>query len=488
MFLSDNSVFIPVENPNKDPQRTANNRLAMERRLTTFDEIEAVYTEEQALNEAARCLKCPTHWCQKSCPAGVPVTDFIARIRQKDYEGAYRLIRTASTLPEFCSRVCPQEKQCQSNCTRSIRSMTVGIGRLERFVVERHYNSGGEAPAPVPTGKRVAVVGSGPSGLSAAQRLADHGHSVTVYEKNDRPGGLLEYGIPNTKLEKGVLARKIAAMEAQGVTFRACVNVGVDISADQLIQDYDAVLLTVGTGNARTLKLEGSEGVTGIYPAVEFLTSVTKSLLDSGLTDGKSISVQAKDVIIVGGGDTGSDCVGTSLRGHCASVTQIEMLPKVVGREIIRSPYVQPEKEKKVDPSMEECQAVFQKDPHLYQTTVKAVQADETGNLKSVTAVALQPVYDDHFRLTMEEIPGSEQTIPCQILIVAAGFLGPQSYVAEAFGVNTSPRSNICTDGYATSTPKVFACGDCRTGQSLVVKAMVDGRDCADAVNVFLTK
>lgn len=449
-------------------------------------EIERTYTEDQARKEAARCLKCPTHWCSKACPAGVPVTEFIAKVREGDLEGAYQLIRTASTLPEMCSRVCPQYKQCQSNCTRSIRTQAVGIGRLERYVVEQHYTSGkGEGQAPS-TGKKVAVVGSGPAGLSAAQRLADLGHAVTVYERSDRPGGLLEYGIPNMKLEKGVVARKIDAMKAQGVEFKTGVNVGVDISASELNAQYDAVVLCVGTGNARTLRLEGSEAVSGIVPAVEFLTANTKSLLDSGLTDQKNISAKDKHVIIVGDGDTGSDCVGTALRHGCASGTQIEMLPEQTGRIIIHDPRPQREKEGKTDHSQEECRYVFGGDPHVYQTTVKAVQADETGKLCSVTTVALEPVYDAQFRLTMRELPGTEKTLPCELLVVAAGFLGPCSYVAEAFGVDTDSRSNILAPSYAASTSKTFACGDCRTGQSLVVKAMVDGRECANAVDAFL--
>jgi glutamate synthase (NADPH/NADH) small chain len=480
MWMSDNTLFVPVKDPNMDPLRTPADQLDMDQRVATFQEVERTYTEEQAKKEAARCLKCPTHWCQKSCPAGVPVTDFIALARAEDYEGAYRLIRTASMLPEMCSRVCPQEKQCQSNCTRSINTQAVGIGKLERFVVEQHYASGAGEPKAQPTGKRVAVIGSGPAGLSAAQRLTDLGHSVTVYERSDRVGGLLEYGIPNMKLEKGVVERKAESLTAQGVVFKTGINVGVDVTAQQLENEYDAVVLAVGTGNARTLNPEGVEGVRGVMSAVEFLTANTKAVLDGD----EPIFAQGKQVVIVGGGDTGSDCVGTALRQGAAGITQIEMLPAKTGREVLFAARPQREKEAKHDFSQEECKTVFG-DPRNYQTTVKSVRGDLDGNLQAITLVSLEPNYDERFRLTMTEVPGSEREIPCELLIVAAGFIGPEGYVAQDFSLTTDGRSNIVTQDHR-ATGKVFACGDCRTGQSLVVKAMVDGRDCADAVDTFL--
>jgi glutamate synthase (NADPH/NADH) small chain len=481
MFLPDNSVYVPVTDPNQSPLRTANGRLPMDARLTTFDEVEQTYTEEEALLEASRCYGCPTHWCTKACPAGVPVTEFIAKIREQDYEGAYALISTASLLPEICSRVCPQEKQCQSNCTRSIKSQAVGIGRLERFVVEQHYANA--APKAVtPTGKSVAVIGSGPSGLAAAQALADQGHAVTVYEGNDRPGGLLRYGIPNMKLEKGVLDRKLDAMAAQGVQFKTGIRVGSDISAAEVTASHDAVVLCVGTGNARTLQLDGAENASGIVYAVDYLSASTRAVLAGEASD----AAKDKAVVIIGGGDTGNDCVGTAIRQGCASVTQIEMLPRVTAVQHLQSPLYQRPAEVKFDSSQEECLTKFSRDPHLYQATVKAVTTDETGAIQAVTVVRLEATYDEARRLRMVEIPGTEQVLPCQLLVIAAGFLGPCADVAEAFGVATDSRSNLAANDYATNVPKVFACGDCRTGQSLVVKAMVEGRQCAKAVDAFL--
>ncbi|MDD6023500.1 MAG: FAD-dependent oxidoreductase [Oscillospiraceae bacterium] len=467
MLMPDNTVFVPVQNPNMTGERTKNVRLSMAQRLSTFEEVEKTYTEEEALREASRCLGCPRRWCSGECPAGMPVPEFIKKIREKDYEGAYELIVSASTLPEFCSRLCPQEKQCQSDCTRSIRSEAVGIGRLERFVVEQHYASGNAEKVAPATGKAVAVVGSGPSGLSAAVALCKMGHKVTVIEKNEYPGGLLRYGIPGMKLPEDILDRKLDAMTRMGVAFQT----GITATAET-VKDYDAVVLAVGTGNARTLKIAGAEAAKDIYPAVSYLSG-----------EG---SAQGKDVVIIGGGDTGNDCVGTAIRQGAASITQIEMLPKVTKEQIVYSPLFERQKEVKFDSSQEECLNKFLKDPHLYQTTVKAVETDVEGNLVSVTTVALEKTYDENRRLTMVEIPGSEKVLPCGILIVAAGFIGPEAETAAAFGVETDGRSNIL--GYKTNAEKIFACGDCHTGQSLVVKAMVDGRKCAEAVDAFLNK
>ena len=410
-------------------------------------------------------------------------------MQEKDYEGAYQLIRTASMLPEMCSRACALRRSSASpTAPGAIRTQAVGIGRLERFVVEQHYASGKRrSPRSKPTGKRVAVVGSGPAGLAAAQCLADRGHAVTVYERQRPPRRAAGVRHPQYEAGKGRGSPQGGRHEGPGRgTFAPACNVGVDVTAGELTSQYDAVILCVGTGNARPLAVEGAAQVQGVCAAVDYLSASTRALLDADAPLPAALDPRGKDVVIVGGGDTGNDCLGVSLRGGCRSVVQLEMLPKDAGKPVIYEPRRQNRPDVKVDGSQEECLSVFGKDPHIYQTTVKSLQTDEDGRLQAVVTVDLEPTYDSQRRLTMQEVAETEKTLPCQLLVVAAGFLGPCGYVAEAFGVDTDARSDMVADGYATKAAKVYACGDCRTGQSLVVKAMADGRDCAKAVDEAL--
>jgi glutamate synthase (NADPH/NADH) small chain len=340
----------------------------------------------------------------------------------------------------------------------------------------------------VRTGKRVAVVGSGPSGLATADLLNRRGHSVTVYERFDRVGGLMMYGIPNMKLEKHIIDRRVNLMKEEGVTFITNADVGNTIAAEELMEHYDAVVLCCGASNPRDLNNPGRDAQ-GIHFAVEFLRLNTKSLLDSNLTDGKNISAKGKNVIVVGGGDTGNDCIGTCIRHGCKSITALEMMPEPSEERLPSNPWPQWPRVKKTDYGHEEAIAVFGHDPRLYQTTVKEFHKDENGNLCAVTIVHLESKKDEQTgRFMMVPVEGSEETLPCELLLIAAGFLGSQQYVSQAFGVELNQRTNVKTaaESYKTNVEKVFTAGDMHRGQSLVVWGIAEGRACAREVDEYL--
>ena len=485
-------LYTPVEHPNLEMTRTPARTASLEDRLGSFGEIEQTYTPDQARCEAERCLNCPTHWCQKKCPIGMDVPGFIARLRAGDVEGAYEIIRTYSTLPEFCSRVCPQYKQCQSECTRSLRGEAVAIGRLERYAVEEYHRTH-QAPGttPAPDAKSVAVIGSGPSGLTVASELADRGLAVTVYERRPRLGGLLQYGIPGMKLDKDVVADTVARLERKGVRFVTGTQVGKDVSAQQLRKDFDAVVLCAGAGVPRPLALEGAEQISGIYNAVDYLTACYDAVRATGSAAEAAISARDKHVVVLGGGDTGNDCIGAALRQGCASLVQLELMPKDPVAPIQISFTPAEHQDIPLNTSQEEARAVLGQDPHLYQTTIQSARTDGEGKLEAVTLVSMQPVRQrGSRRFTMEPVAGTERTIPCQMLVNATGFVGTESALAQAFGVDLTQRGNLEADArrFSTNVPGVFACGDCRSGQSLVVKAMLEGRNCAQAVADYLLK
>lgn len=338
------------------------------------------------------------------------------------------------------------------------------------------------------TGKRVAVVGSGPSGLAAADQLNKRGHHVTVYERDDRIGGLLMYGIPNMKLEKSVIDRKIEIMKDEGVEFVTGVNVGKDVKASKLLKEYDRVILACGAKNPRDLNAPGRDAK-GIYFAVDYLSEVTKSLLDSDLTNKKYVPTKGKHVVVIGGGDTGNDCVGTSIRLGAASVTQLEMMPKAPDKRRADNPWPEWPKVCKTDYGQEEAIAVFGHDPRIYQTTVKEFLKDKNGSLNGIVTVRLENKRDEKTgRMVMSEVAGSEKKLPADIVLIAAGFLGSEKYVTDAFGVSLDQRTNVKTkDGkYQTSAQNVFVCGDLHRGQSLVVWAIREGREAAAEVDLSL--
>ena len=338
----------------------------------------------------------------------------------------------------------------------------------------------------VRTGKKVAIIGSGPSGLAAADQLNRRGHDVTVFERNDHIGGLLMYGIPNMKLEKWVIDRKQKVMEEEGVKFVVNADVGKTVKAADIVKDYDSVILACGASNPRDIKATGREA-DGIYFAVDFLTRSTKHVL-TGKKDGW-VDTKGKNVVVIGGGDTGNDCVGTAVRQGAKSVVQIEMMPKLPDERAANNPWPEWPRVCKTDYGQEEAIAVFGKDPRIYQATVKEFIADKSGKLKKVKLVKLEPKKDAKTgRLNMVEIPGSEFEIPADYVLIAAGFLGTQDYVAKAFGVKLNARTNVETaeGSYKTSVDKVFTAGDMHRGQSLVVWGINEGRHVAREVDEFL--
>ena len=338
------------------------------------------------------------------------------------------------------------------------------------------------------TGKRVAVVGSGPSGLAAAMQLNRRGHSVTVFERRDRGGGLLRYGIPNMKLDKSVIDRRVDLMKAEGIEFVTNADIGKDVKADKLLKEFDRVLLCCGAANPRDIKAEGRDAK-GIYFAVDFLTSVTKSLLDSNFEDHAYIDAKGKHVVVIGGGDTGNDCVGTSIRLGAKSVTQLEMMPKAPDQRAENNPWPEWPKICKTDYGQEEAIAVFGHDPRIYQTTVTEFIKNKKGEVCQIKTVKLTPKKDEKSgRMMMVPVEGSEKVIPADLVLIAAGFLGSHKYLTHAFHVAINGRTYVETkpDAYATSVPRVFTAGDMHRGQSLVVLAIREGREAAKAVDESL--
>ncbi|MCI8869705.1 MAG: glutamate synthase subunit beta [Lawsonibacter sp.] len=464
-------------------------------RIEHWREFRPRLSEADRRRQAARCMECGVPFCQSGAElggmtSGCPLHNLVPEWNDLLYTGslpqALERLRKTNNFPEFTGRVCPA--LCEAACTCGRYGDPVTVKENELGIAEEGYARGLIQPRPprARTGKRVAVVGSGPAGLAAADQLNRRGHSVTVFERDDRIGGLLMYGIPNMKLEKRFVQRRVELMAAEGVEFVTGVNVGADKSAQELLDSFDAVVLCTGARQPRDLNVPGREAG-GVHFAVDFLSAATRSLLDSGLKDGKYISAAGKDVVIVGGGDTGNDCVGTAVRHGCRSVLQLEMMPCPPEQREDGNRWPQWPRVRKTDYGQEEAAALFGRDPRVYQTTVKELLAGENGELRAVKTVRLEAKRDKKTgRVAMTEQAGTEEELPCQLLLIAAGFLGPQPYVAQAFGVEVDGRSNLSAPEYASGVPGVFAAGDARRGQSLVVWAIAEGRGAARAVDRYL--
>ena len=466
-------------------------------RIKNFREFhEHLLLERQRL-QGARCMECGVPFCQagmnlcgmtSGCPLHNLVPEWNDLVYTGNWEQAYSRLTKTNSFPEFTSRVCPA--LCEAACTCNLVGEPVATKENEYAIIEYAYEKGYADPKPpkVRTGKKVAVVGSGPSGLAAADQLNKRGHSVTVFERSDRIGGLLMYGIPNMKLEKPVVERKVKVMEAEGVRFVTNADVGKEIKAEKLLSEFDRVILACGSSNPRDINAPGRDAK-GICFAVDFLKANTKSLLDSDFADKKFVDTKGKNVVIIGGGDTGNDCVGTSIRHGCKSVVQIEMMPKAPDTRAENNPWPEWPKICKTDYGQEEAIALFGHDPRIYESTVKEFVKDKNGNLKAVKIVKLSWEKDPETgRMKMSEIAGSEKTLPAEIALIAAGFLGSQKYVTDAFKVEVNERTNVKTaqGQYATSVKNVFTAGDMHRGQSLVVWAIREGREAARAVDESL--
>jgi glutamate synthase (NADPH) small chain len=461
-------------------------------RVKDWSETHPGYEEKILREQGARCMDCGTPYCHTGAlvggmALGCPIHNLIPEwndlvFRGQWREASIRLHRT-NNFPEFTGRVCPAP--CEGSCTLGINQPPVTIKTIENEIVERAFMEGWVVPEPplARTGLKVAVVGSGPSGLSAAAQLNKAGHEVTVYERDDRIGGLLMYGIPNMKLDKTVVARRVDLLAAEGIRFLTDTAVGRDVEAERLVRDFDAVVLATGSTIPRDLRVAGRE-LAGVHFAMEYLTASTRDLLGGAATP---ISAAGKNVVVVGGGDTGTDCVGTAIRQGAKSVTQLEILARPPDARAEDNPRPQRPKIYKMDYGQEEAAALWGADPRRYLVNTRRLVGNDQGAIKSIETVEIEWVHTPGTRPEMRERPGTEASFPADLVLIAMGFVGPEPTLPAAFGCKLDHRGNIVhDDDYMTTAPGVFAAGDCARGQSLVVWAINEGRLAARAVDKFL--
>jgi NAD(P)H-dependent glutamate synthase small subunit len=433
-------------------------------------------------------MDCGVPFCQSA--SGCPIQNLIPEWNDLVYTGRWKealdRLHKTNNFPEFTGRVCPAP--CEGACVLGITNPPVTIKNIECAIIDRGFEEGWVVAKPpkVRSGKKIAIIGSGPAGLAAADQLNQTGHNVTVYERSDRIGGLLTYGIPNMKLDKGVVQRRLDLMAAEGVQFVTGADVGKNVDPKKLVAENDAVLLATGATKPRDLPIPG-RSLRGVHFAMEFLSANTASLLDSHHADGKFISAQGKRVVVIGGGDTGCDCIGTSLRHGCSQLVNFELLDQPPEERAKDNPWPQWPRIFRSDYGHEEAAEKFGHDPRTYNILSKEFVDDGQGNVTGIKTVRVAWKVENG-KMNMTEIPGSEEIIGADLVLLAMGFLGPEQYVSELLGIETDPRSNYKAQHgpFATNIPGVFAAGDCRRGQSLVVWAINEGRGAARAIDIFL--
>lgn len=473
----------------KEFQRQTEPYRDVKTRLADYDEIYSQHDSELLQTQGARCMDCGVPFCQSNygCPVENLIPEWNDLVYKDRWQQALERLHKTNNFPEFTGRVCPAP--CEGACVLGITNPAVTIKNIECSIADYGFENNWVKPqAPnTRTGKSVAIVGSGPAGLAAAAQLNKAGHTVKVYERADRIGGLLMYGIPNMKLDKNIVDRRVDILRQEGIEFFTNTDIGKDISITQLKQENDAVLLATGASQARDLDIPGRD-LQGIHLAMDFLTANTKSLLDSNLTDGNYISAKNKKVIVIGGGDTGTDCIGTSLRHGCSSMTNFELLPKPPGERADDNPWPQWPIIFRVDYGHEESEAKFGQDPRNYALLSKSFTGDDNGKLTGVNTVEVKWTKDENGRWQMQEIPGSEKHWQADLILLALGFLGPESYVNEDSNIETDERSNFKANygEYSTNISGVYAAGDCRRGQSLVVWGIHEGRSAAKQIDTDL--
>lgn len=446
-------------------------------RVRDYREIQVEFPTEKTVAQAARCMDCGIPFCHHGCPLGNIIPEFNDAVYREDWSEAARILLLTNHFPEFTGRICPAP--CEAACVLGINQPPVAIEHIEKTIAETAWSEGYFTPSPpaVRTGRQVAVVGSGPAGLAAAAELNRFGHTVTVYERNDRIGGLLRYGIPDFKLEKWVIDRRLQLMEAEGIRFRTGVHVGVSLDAAALLADHDAVLLCGGATIPRDLPLPGRD-LDGVHFAMEFLEKNNRLVAGDSLPADQTLLATDKHVVVIGGGDTGADCVGTSNRHGAASVTQLELLPQPPDHRAESTPWPLWPMMLRTSSSHEEgCD-------RQWAIQTKAFVGDAEGRLKALRIVSIQ-----WGNSGFEEIPGTERDLPCDLAFIAAGFLypDPDGMLAQ-LGVSLTDRRTVQDQHYRTDVPKVFTAGDMRRGQSLVVWALREGRDAGKAVHAFLSE